>query len=148
ENTNSVFTSPALFERYCLPYYRKRAEMLRARGKLVMAHMDGKLRALKGLVAKTGLTAVEAFTPPPMGDLPLEEAWATWGDDFPIWVNFPGSVCLLGVEKLREYAVELVKKGAAHGRMILSVTEDVPPPLVENLRTITEAVNAYGAALA
>ncbi|MEM3693040.1 MAG: uroporphyrinogen decarboxylase family protein [Candidatus Bathyarchaeia archaeon] len=147
ENTNSVFTSPELFERYCLPYYKRRTDMLRAKGKIVMAHMDGKLRVLKDLIAKTGFTAVEAFTPPPMGDLSLEEAWATWGDDFPIWVNFPGSVCLLGLEKLREYAIMLVKQGVAHGRMILSVTEDLPPPLVGNLKTITEVVNAYGALL-
>lgn len=144
DNINSVFTSPAFFEQFCLPYYRQRAPVLRAKGKIVMCHMDGRLRALKDLISEAGLDCVEAFTPPPMGDLSLDEAWAAWGDDLPIWVNFPASVCLLGAERLRKYARELVRKGVAHGHMLLGITEDLPPPLIENTRIITDIVNAFG----
>jgi len=144
DNINSIFTSPAFFEQFCLSYYKQRVPILKAKRKIVMCHMDGRLKALKDLIGQAGLDCIEAFTPPPMGDLPLDEAWATWGDERPIWVNFPATVCLLSVEKLREYATELVKKGVAHGHMLLGITEDLPPPLIENTRIITDIVNAYG----
>jgi len=140
ENMNGVVTSPSLFERYCLPYYEEYGRLLHAKDKLYIAHMDGKLRSLKNLIRNTDLDAVEAFTPPPMGDLSLKEALETWGDKFIIWANFPGSICQLGEEALRSYAVNFVREASGTHGFIMGVTEDIPKPDI-SLKVIAEAIN-------
>lgn len=42
------------------------------KGKLYMAHMDGKLKSAKDLIARTDIDIIEGFTPP-MGNLSLQE---------------------------------------------------------------------------
>jgi len=144
ENINGIVTSPQFFERYCLPFYKKNIKTLHARDKICLAHMDGKLACLKRLIKQTDLDVIEAFTPPPMGDLTIEEAKSAWHDKFVIWLNFPGSVCLQGTTALRNYAVDLVKRLRRWDNFILGVTEDVPPPADVSLATITEAIAEYG----
>jgi len=73
DNTDSMLISPKLFEDYCLPYFQKYSRILHFKGKIVMSHMDGRLKILKDLISKTGLDMIEAFTPPG-GDLPISEA--------------------------------------------------------------------------
>ena len=40
--------------------------------------MDGRLARLRQEIGATALDFVEGFTPPPLGDLELEEARAAW----------------------------------------------------------------------
>lgn len=144
ENINGIVTSPQLFERYCLPFYKKNIRMLHAKDKICLAHMDGKLACLKELIKQTDLDVIEAFTPPPMGDLTIEEAKITWKEKFIIWINFPGSICLQGTTALRDYTIQLLKRLAPGDNFILGVTEDIPPPVDVNLTAITEVINEYG----
>lgn len=67
DNIDSVMISPFLFEKYCLPFYNKYCSVLKASGKKVISHMDGRLRVLKDLISLTSLDAIEAFTPPRRG---------------------------------------------------------------------------------
>jgi len=88
-NINGRVTSPKFFERHLLPVYRKASEILHKKNKIVLVHMDGALACLKDLIPKTGIDVVEAFTPPPVGDLSLSEAREAWGDRIIIEANFP-----------------------------------------------------------
>jgi len=144
ENINGIVTSPKLFKKYCLPFYKKNIGTLHAKNKICIAHMDGKLACLKELINQTDIDVIEAFTPPPMGDMSIEEAKTAWEDKFVIWVNFPGSVCLQGTTMLKEYAINLVKSLIPSHLFIMGVTEDIPPPVDVNLATITEVVLEYG----
>ena len=144
DNIDGVMISPSLFERYCLPYYNKYAETLKEAGKIVISHMDGRLRNLKDLIAKTRLDAVEAFTPPPMGDLPVKEARETWKDKV-IWMNFPEEVFLRPAEQIRDYTLKLLKEMTPGTGYIVSITEDVPPEhFRKGVETLTETLQRYG----
>jgi hypothetical protein len=148
-NLDARVTNPKLFEKFVLPYHKIAAQILHPRGKILMAHYDGAVAALKDLIPQTGVDVVEALTPPPMGDLPLSEARACWGKKLIISANFPESVCHFGMQAVKKYAMEILKTVAPGDGFILSVTEDIPhrkpyDVLEQTLRTITEVMWKYG----
>jgi len=149
-NINGRVTGPRFFENYLLPTYRKASEILHKKDKIVQIHMDGALACLKELVPKTAIDVVEAFTPPPIGDLPLSEAREAWGKDMIIEANFPATVCLQGVDAIKRETLKILKTVAPGDGFILSVTEDIPYKepndlLETSLRAITEVMCEYGA---
>ncbi|HUV07586.1 MAG TPA: hypothetical protein VMX75_07635 [Spirochaetia bacterium] len=79
-------------QKFFMPEYEKQAKVLHANGKLMAVHMDGRLDILKDLIAVTPIDSIEAFHPPPMGDLPASEALSLWRDRA-VWVGFPGGPC-------------------------------------------------------
>ena len=113
--------------------------------KLYAVHMDGVLGCLLDSISKTKIDVIEGFTPPPLGDLPLDKARAAWKDRYTIWLNFPGPVFLLGRDEVRKCAVELLKDAAPGDNFVMGVCEDVPlDVLAMGLRTITDVVMEYG----
>lgn len=146
DNIDGLMISPYLFEKYCLPFYNKYCRILKANGKRVkvVSHMDGRLRTLKDLISLTELDAIEAFTPPPGGDLPLKEARESWQNKV-IWMNFPEAVLLEGPEKVRDFTLNLLKEAAPGDRLIISITEDIHPNYLKSgLRVLVETLHRYG----
>jgi len=116
--------SPEQFRRYELPFYKKWISFLQARGKICALHAHAtNLKAFKELVAETGAAVVEAFTPPPVGNLSLKEAREAWGKDTIIWTNFPETVFWFGAEETKRYTIELLKSDAPGTRLIIGFTE-------------------------
>jgi len=148
-NINGRVTSPRFFEKYLLPFYKRASEILHEKNKIVSVHMDGALACLRDLIPKTGIDVVEAFTPPPLGDLPLSEARNAWGEDIIIETNFPEIICLEGVDATKRYAKEMLRTVAPCDGFILSVTEDIPYKepndiLERSLRAITDVMLKHG----
>jgi uroporphyrinogen-III decarboxylase len=148
-NVNGRITDPKLFSKYLLPLYQKASEILHSKDKIVSVHMDGALSPLTDLIPETGIDVVEAFTPPPMGDLSLKEARNAWGDRIIIEANFPENVCLQGVDAIKKFTLDILKQVAPGDSFILSVTEDIPyrapnDVLEASLRAITEVMWKHG----
>ena len=97
DNIDGFLVNPILFEKYFMPEYEKQAAVFHRHGTLLAVHMDGRLNILKDLINQTSIDIIEAFHPPPMGDLPLGEALSLWKDKV-IWMGFPGSIYSLGPE--------------------------------------------------
>lgn len=145
DNIDSVLICRNLFEKYCLPYYNKYAELLKERSKVVISHLDGRLKVLKDLIAKTKLDAIEAFTPPPMGDLPVREAKEAWKDKV-VWANFPEEIFLRRSDEIRDFTLKLLEEVAPGDRFILGITEDIhPDSLKKGISIVTEVIHKYGA---
>jgi uroporphyrinogen-III decarboxylase len=102
DNLDGILVNPELFENYFMPSYERCARIVHKNGKLLISHFDGRLDGLKELIAKCPQDVIEAFHPPPMGDLPIREALDLWKDKI-ILVGFPGSVYSLGTEAVRKY---------------------------------------------
>jgi hypothetical protein len=143
ENITAWITTPDLFERHCLPYYDRVSALVRGHGTPYGVHMDGQLRALQDQIARSRLDFVEGFTPPPIGELELEEARRAWPDKV-WWTNFPGSELHRPDEEVVQYTVDLLKTGMAGGRFLLTLTEDFPEP-ERTLPLIAEGVARYEA---
>jgi hypothetical protein len=123
DNVDGVLVTPKLFETYFMPVYEVQAKVLHRAGKLMGVHMDGRLKALKHLIGSTSIDIVEAFHPPPMGDLSLGEALALWSNKA-IWVGFPGSVYALGPQATARYALELLREVTPGERLVIEMSTE------------------------
>lgn len=124
DNVSGSFISPRVYERTCMPVYASAMKTMQAAGKTPIAHYDGSNRPLVKLLAKTALPVIEAFTPPPMGDLTVREAKEAWPEKV-VWVNFPGNLFLSPEQEIYDYALDLLKDSAP-GRLVIGCTEEFP----------------------
>ena len=117
--------SPEQFRKYELPFYQKWVPFLQSKGKICALHCDvtKNMQAYKDLIAETGVAVVEAFTPPPVGELSLKEAREAWGEDTIIWVNFPETIFELGVEETQRYTIDLLKSDPPGNALVIGFTE-------------------------
>jgi hypothetical protein len=138
DNIDGVLVTPELFEKYCMPVYESQAEVLHKHGKLLAVHMDGRLNVLKELISKTPIDIVEAFHPPPMGDLPPGEALSLWRDKV-IWIGFPASVFELGPEAAKQHTLDFLREVGSGERLTVAMsTENLVSN--ENLRMVTSVL--------
>jgi len=144
DNITGVVVGPPLFDEFCVPYYNELASVMHKKGKRLVAHMDGMMRCLVDSVRKVDVDIIEAFTPPPDGDLSVVEALESWEDKV-LWLNFPSSIHLAEPEQIREITIGLLKEAAPGRRFLIGVTENIPHGVWErSLTTITETINQYG----
>jgi len=148
ENLNGMVTGPKLFEKYCMPFYEEVAQILHAKEKILMAHMDGKLKCLRDLIGKTKIDVVEAFTPPPIGDLQIEEARIAWKEKV-IWATFPATSSLeRDLDGVEAETLNILRRVAPGDGFIMGVTEDIgdikSTRYEEVLAAITETMMKHG----
>ncbi len=126
ENITSDITSPELFSKYCLPFYKKYIPLLHQKEKICLAHLDGKLNALKNLIKNTDIDVIDSFTLPGAGgDLPLEEARKIWPDKA-ISINFPAFLCFKKEREIKEYLENLLVNEVTKNSFMIEISEDLP----------------------
>lgn len=144
-NIDGALVNPKLFKKYILPRYQRYNEILHRRDKITMTHMDGRLKCLKELIRETGLDAVQAFTPPPGGDLPLREARTAWDQELAIWVNVPEATFYYEPSELERFIRGLLKEASPGNGLVFGITETVPLSHRDaGLEVITKTVQKYG----
>jgi len=130
------------YEQFCIPLYNECAEIFHKKGKLLGSHLDGNNKPWADLVAESGLDYVEAFTPAPDTDMTLAEALQAWPDKV-LWINFPSSLHLASIEKIKQTTREIVELAKQTNRIILGITEDIPEDRwQQNLLAISEVINS------
>lgn len=145
DQITSLVISPKIFREYYMPILERFANILHAKNKMLSVHMDGLLRRLRDDIATMNIDIVEAFTPPPMGDLSLKEARETWGDKFIIWVNFPETILHHGVGAIEKHTINLLREIAPGDGVVIGMTEDAPVDLLEEaFTTITKILTTHG----
>ncbi len=140
-------TSPALFEKYILPVYQRRCELLHAAGKFVCSHWDGFCKPLLPYAKDTGLDGIEAITPLPQGDVTLRETKQALGDMFLLdgipAVYFEST---FNEQTIVDCAKECIDRFAPH--LILGVSDEVSSHGdIERVRLVGQVVDDYNASL-
>ena len=126
ENITSILTPPDFFKQYYLPFYNEMADILHKKGKLYAVHMDGTLASLAEIIKDTRIDIIEAFTPPPMGDITAAEARKIWGDKV-IWINFPGTLLATAdFDTIEKYTIDMLKSVAPGNGFLIGCTENYP----------------------
>ena len=145
DNVTGLVSSPPLFEKYNIPFYNEVADIFHKHDKIYVVHMDGALKNLIDLIPKTRIDVIESFTPPPVGNLPIEEARKKWKDKI-IWANFPEPVALQGQSAVRKKTIEMLKSAAPGDRFLMGISEGFPSimHLYASVPTILKTVNKYG----
>ena len=124
----SAETVGGLFKRYSTAYYRKRIERLHAAGKRVGVHLDGTMRGLITELADTGLDFIEAVTPAPVGDVPVEELFSLVNENTVLWGGVPGAMFAppFTWEDVRSFVEHIIDCHGASGRFVLCSADQVP----------------------
>ena len=131
------------FREFCIPLYNECAEAFHPNGKLLGVHLDGNNKLWAEDVARSPLDYVEAFTPAPDTDMTLADALAAWPDKV-LWINFPSSLHLADIEKIRQTTREILQLAAQTNRVIIGITEDIPEDRwQQNLLAISDEINRF-----
>jgi len=148
------FYGPRQWREQVLPFYQKVVDLCHARGKICSLHAHASaLKPFVGLIRETGIDVIEAFTPPPVGDLSVAEARAAWGDETIIWVNFPETIFYRGPEATRQYTIDLLRSDRPGGALVIGFTEtglacivddEVERTFKTGFSAVMEAIEEYG----
>jgi uroporphyrinogen-III decarboxylase len=143
DNIDRNLFSPPIFEKYILPYYKRRTRELHASNKLCTAHWDGKLKSLLQYAKETGLDGIECITPQPQGDVTLEEIHSALGNV--ILLDGIPAITLLPWTKdseLQTITRNILQLFLPH--LILGVSDLVPPNgSIEKIRLVTKIIGEF-----
>lgn len=130
ENLSSEVVGQAFFETYLRQHQTDWVRRIAAVGKPSAMHMDGTLRGLLRQEASIGFTCIEALTPAPVGDLPIEE-WAEYfaGSTTLAWGGIPGAYFTNHVSdaEFDRLVIQVLEVMRREPRYILGVADQVPP---------------------
>lgn len=136
DNISCDMTPPKMFERFCMPYYSKHATRLHERSKVFLVHMDGRLRAIKEMIAQCPIDGIESFSLPEIGgDLTLTEARAAWPDKL-VLPNFPSPLATQDEPAITAFLEGLLGNLGCDTPFMLQVSEDIPPGTWQHLLPI------------
>ncbi len=148
ENLSAEMIGPSWFNAYMRPWQEEWAAEIRRAGKHSCVHMDGTLRGLLREECSVGLTFLEALTPAPVGDVPVEE-WDSYrdGHDVVLWGGLPGvyfspTVTDREFDRHLRATLEVMRR---EPRYVLGVADQVPPDVVEDrVRRVASMVEEFG----
>jgi len=147
-NYDDTITYPPFFKEHILPWLQRWADLLHARGKLLLTHCDGENEGLLDLLAECGFDVAESVCAPPMVRCSIGQMRRAFGGKITIFGGVP-SVALLE-ESMSDEAFEAHMRGlfaeiAPGDRFILGVSDMVPPDAKwERLVRIAEMVESWG----
>ncbi len=143
---STAVLGPRLYERFVLPHHKRFAAAIRQSGGLSILHCCGHVNDMLEAFAAAGWDGLEPLTPPPLGDVTLEDAWRRIG----------GRICLKGnldpvhlmrfgtpeaVERETRRCLEIGGRGGGYILSPRSSTDEVNPA---NLRAMIEFTKEYG----
>jgi len=73
DHADENLIAPPWYRKYCMPFYRKACDRLRAAGKYVSTHLDGNFKGFLGFIRETGFDLLDGCTPAPMFNYEVEE---------------------------------------------------------------------------
>jgi hypothetical protein len=147
ENLSSEVVGKRLFEHYLRPYQARWVQRIRAAGKYSFVHMDGTLAGLISEVASIGFDVLEALTPAPVGDLPLEQLGSRVEQHTIVWGGLPGLYFtdIISDAEFDAFVIYTLEVMKTVPRYVLGVADQVPPlARWERIRRVAELVEQYG----
>jgi len=144
DNVDANMLPPSLMRKYALPYYQRRTAELHAVGKQSFPHWDGALKGLMQFVPLCGFDGYEAFTPEPMGDIPLEEIAEAMGHEYVLIDGIPATHFLSPFTRkdVEEFALKVLDMFAPS--LILGISDELPPGGdIESVRLVSQIVRDY-----
>lgn len=148
ENLSSEMVGPHYFETYMRDYQSHWSQQIQQLGKYSCIHMDGTLKGLLKEVCSVGLSFIEACTPDPVGDVPVEE-WDTYTEDNStiMWGGIPGPYFTDSVadEEFIHFVERVLTVMRRKPQYVLGVADQVPPDaLTYRVAMVRELVEEYG----
>jgi hypothetical protein len=148
ENLSAEVVGPTFFEMFMKEHQTDWKDKIHGAGKFSCIHMDGTLKGLLRQEASVGFTFIEALTPAPTGDLPIEEWESYFGDSKTIaWGGIPGPYFTAQTsdaefDRLVKHVLSFMRKKNSY---VLGVADQVPPDgLTSRVKRVRELVDRFG----
>lgn len=127
EDSSTTNISPDFFARYAAPEINGWGEMIHRNGKMLIHHACGHLKDLLPLMANTSIDGIESISPPPTGNVTLQQAAAVLPDHIALIGGLEPVHLLNGtVEDVCEDARTLIRDLAGR-RFVLANSDSCPP---------------------
>ncbi len=126
DNLHCKILPPYLFEKYVLPEYLKRSDVLHKAGKFIHSHWDGDVADFLQYAKICGLDGIEAITPEPQGDVTVKQMKEALGDEV-FLIDGLAAVLFSDV-----YPEEMLKKQTQEildlfeGQLVLGISDEFP----------------------
>ena len=143
ENLDSNLSPPPYFEKYLIPYYKKRVQQLHQSGKYCHIHIDGSLRDFLPYLEELPFDGLEALTGKPQGDVTLEEIKESIGNK--ILLDGIPSILFLK-EYSNDYVIDYVRQvlDLFFPRLILGISDELSPNGdIRKVEMISEIINKF-----
>ncbi len=123
------FISPRFYQEFVVPFERRIARAVKARGIPVYTHTCGAINDRLEMMAEAEVSGIECLDPPPLGNVELAEAKLRVGRKLFIKGNIdPVHTLLFGnAEKIREDVRARIAAGKPGGGFILSTACSIAP---------------------
>ncbi len=144
DNISSDVVGGERFRTYLMPVYKRIMQKLSGTGKKLAVHMDGRLAGLTDDIAQAEFDIMEAFTPPPMGDVSLKTAREAWPRKAQ-WINFTSCIHIERPEVIEAHTRQLIEEAGGKAGFAIGITENAPlEPLEKSLKIIGDVIRDYG----
>ena len=147
ENLSSEVVGRTFYELYVRPYEAKWVRRIHDASKFSFIHMDGTLKGLMRQVCSAGFDVVEAVTPQPVGDIPMEAVRSIAAPQTILWGGLPGIYFtpLVSDSEFERHTREMIEVMVQDRRMVLGVADQVPPDgLRSRVARVVELADKYG----
>jgi hypothetical protein len=148
ENLSSEVVGANLFERCGMRDYETHWNArIKSAGKFSFVHIDGTMKGLIRQVAATGFSVLEALTPAPVGDIPMDEIHRWVDGDNIIWGGLPGVYFtdLIRDADFDRFVISVLEVMVTKPRYVLGVADQIPPHARhQRVARVRELVDKYG----
>jgi len=142
ENTSTTLVSPAIYEKYSLPYIDDYADILHNKNKLFLTHRCGKLIGLVGLLKKGKDDGIIDISPKPTGDLNIWDAREAWPDKIVQGGLDPTILTQWSIGRVKDYVKLILNKTGGRDRLIIGTADATPKDAkIENLKAVGEVID-------
>ncbi len=145
DNLSSETISPRLFSQFSLDYYISRNQQLHTADIFTMVHIDGTLKGLLPILAKSGLDCVEGLTPYPVGDAKPDELRGLTNDKMILWGGLPSPIFTKNwkLESFQLYLFSYLESMKSNYRFVLGVGDQVPPNSdMERVKMVSDIIKS------
>ncbi|MBS3762666.1 MAG: hypothetical protein KGZ25_05090 [Planctomycetes bacterium] len=143
DDTSTTTVSPAMFQKLCMDYTDRAADLVHAHDKLYVHHSCGLIKNLLPLYRQTEMDCVHSFTVPPIGDVTVREGRELLGLDIAI---FAGLVQLAQpIEDWDEVGASIRQmfEGASPGAGFILGLTAYPDKTMDQTRRILEICRGF-----
>ncbi len=147
ENISSEVVGKTNYEKYMRAYHEKWTKEIRKADKFSFVHLDGAMKGLIRELSSAGFDVLEALTPDPVGDIPIEELHKWVQGDTILWGGIPGGFFSdeLSDEKFDAYVTRVINVMKQSPRYVLGVADQVVPKSRFNrIKRVSELVEQHG----
>lgn len=145
DDSNSLYLTPRMFEKYSVPVMRRFADIVHKNGKILVCHTCGSINAFLEQFKKTGIDAVDWVTPTPTGDINPKQVQDVWGSKITMMLSVLPDVMRNGTPDQVEEHINTILHGLeVKENLVLMIAPPGGTPLDNLKRAVKTLTEKYG----